>query len=105
MALCHKEVRRIAKELAGAAYEDFAKNDAFYKMWPNQNLFIAKRWKSFVGIARNTLVYMLGQPHYSDAVKADLYDVIVKDRIIQDVQENAGPPIEQLAAALPQGTA
>lgn len=83
--LCHKEVRRIAKELAGAAYEDFAKNDDFYKKYPSQNQFIVRHWKNFVGIARNTLVYMLSQPH-SDEMKADIYEIYVRDRILQDVE-------------------
>lgn len=86
MAYCHKAVREIARELAGAAYEDFAKNDDFYKNFPNQNLFIARHWKNFVGIARNTIVYMLGQ-NYPEAMKQDLLDVYIKDRTLQDVQE------------------
>lgn len=83
--LCHKEVRRIAKELAGAAYEDFAKNDDFYAKFPNQNKFIARHWQNFVGIARQTLVYMLGQ-NYPEAMKEDIFDIYTKDRILQDVQ-------------------
>ena len=102
MSYCHKEVRRIAKELAGAAYESFAQNDAFHDMWPNQNLFIAKRWKNFVGIARSTLVYMLGQPEHSDAMKADLYEIIIADRELQQVQT---VPASQLASSLVQGSA
>lgn len=84
--LCHKEVRRIAKEMAGAAYENFAKNDQFYKTFPNQNKFIARHWKNFIGIARNTLLYMLGNPSYSDVMKADIYEIYVKDRMLQDVR-------------------
>ena len=37
MALCHKSVREIAKDMAGAAYEELAKNDQFYSQHPNQN--------------------------------------------------------------------
>ena len=83
---CHKAVREIAKDLAGAAYEDFCKNDEFYRQWPNQNLFIAKRWKSFVGVARSTLVYMLGQEHHPQAMRDDLLEIIIQDRTLQDVQ-------------------
>lgn len=97
--LCHKEVRRVAKEMAGAAYEELAKNDAFYKIWPNQNLFIAKRWALFLQIARDTLVYMLGQEHYSDAMRADLYDVIIKDRELQMVQSMPASELVKLPMA------
>jgi hypothetical protein len=95
--LCHKAVREIAKEMAGAAYEELAKNDDFHQGHPNQNLFIAKNWKSFVRHARASLLQILGGD-YPDAMKADTYDIYMKDRILQDVQE--GVPM-----SIPQGTA
>ena len=101
MALCHKSVREIAKEMAGTAYEKLARNDAFYAQHPNQNLFIAKNWKHFLGFARQSLLTILGG-NYPDAMKADAYDVYLKDRVLQDVQE--GVPV-QLAATPPQGSA
>ena len=99
---CHKAVRELAKELAGAAYEDFAKNDEFYKTFPNQNLYIAKRWKNFVAVARSTMVYMLGKSHYPEAMRADLYDIIVKDRELQHVQS---VPAADFASSRTQGSA
>lgn len=85
MAYCHKAVREIAKEMAGAAYEELAKTDQFYSAHPNQNLFIAKNWKLFVAQARQALITLLGSDQ-PDAVKADALDVILKDRVLQDVQ-------------------
>ena len=85
MTYCHKAVRAIAKEMAGAAYEEMAKNDGFYALHPNQNLFIAKNWKYFVGYARTSLVQILGGD-YPEAVKADTFDIYLKDRALQDVQ-------------------
>lgn len=98
---CHKAVRQIAREMAGSAYEQLASNDKFYQKFPSQGLFIARHWKNFVGIARGTLVYMLGQNH-PDAIKEDLYDIIIKDRILQQVHEDKA---SSLASALPQGSA
>jgi len=85
MAYCHKAVREIAKEMAGAAYEKLASNDAFYRDHPSQNLFIAHNWKHFVGDARQSLLKILGG-NYPDAMKDDALDIYLKDRTLQDVQ-------------------
>jgi len=90
MAYCHKAIRDIAKEMAGAAYEKLASNDAFFKDHPNQNLFIAKNWKYFVGDARQSLLQILGG-NYPEAVKVDVYDIVIKDRMLQDVRSIGVP--------------
>lgn len=95
--LCHKAVRQIAKEMAGTAYEELARNDQFFQIHPNQNLFIAKNWKHFISFARQSLLRILGG-NYPDAVKADTMDIYIKDRVLQDVQE--GVPM-----SIPQGSA
>lgn len=79
---CHKEIRKIAREMAGAAYEELAKDDVFYKNYPNQNVFIGRHWKNFVGDARKTLALMLGQ-NYDAAMKKDIFDILIKDRELQ----------------------
>lgn len=92
---CHKSVRSIAREMAGTAYEELASKDGFYEQWPNQNLFIAKNWKYFVGAARQSLLSILGG-EYPEAMKTDALDIYIKDRVLQDVQEGVpvkmGPP-------------
>lgn len=90
MPYCHKAVREIAKEMAGAAYENLAEDNDFYQRFPSQNKFIAGNWKSFVGYARQSLLKILGGT-YPEAMKAEVFDVYVKDRVLQDVQE--GKPI------------
>lgn len=97
MALCHKSVREIAKDMAGAAYEEMSKHDGFYQQHPNQNLFIAKNWKYFLFYARQSLLAILGG-NYPDAMKQDVMTVYINDRVLQDVQDGAA--IQQ-----PQGSA
>lgn len=93
---CHKAVRSIAKEMAGTAYEELAKKDGFYEQWPNQNLFITKHWKFFVGAARQSLLSILSGG-YPEAMKNDALDIYIKDRVLQDVQTgvpvNMGQPV------------
>jgi hypothetical protein len=98
MALCHKAVREIAKEMAGASYEELAKEDAFYKRFPNQNLFIAKHWKNYLPFARHSLLQILGGD-YPDAVKQDTFEIYLKDRELQQVE--SAPVID----TPPMGTA
>lgn len=77
----------MARELAGAAYEDFAKNDDFYKEFPSQNKFIARHWKNFIGIARNTLIFIMdAKSNYPEQMKADAFEVYMQDRMLQDVR-------------------
>lgn len=98
MALCHKAVREIAKDMAGAAYEELASADAFYQQHPNQNLFIAKNWKHFIGFARQSLLKILAGD-FPDAMKADTFNIYLKDRILQDVEDG------KAMVGMPKGSA
>jgi len=71
-------VRKTAKELAGAFYED-NHSDRFRKFWPSQKVFIARNWPSFVEIARVTLTELLrcdGTPEYQ---KTEIYEALCED--------------------------
>jgi hypothetical protein len=103
--LCHKEVKRIAKELAGAAYENFAKEDKFYKAYPYQIAFIKRHWQNFVPIARSTLLYMLSKPEYTEAMKADIFEIYVKDYELQQVKSVPASQAAGLTYAPSQGNA
>lgn len=81
---CHVYVKKLAREMAGAAYEEAARDDAFYKAYPDQKEFIRKYWGVYVGEARNMLVTMLGMPSVSEHMKAEIFDIVVKDRSLQD---------------------
>ena len=71
-------VRKTAKELAGAFYED-DHSDRFRKLWPSQKTFIARNWPSFVEIARVALTELLhreGTPEYQ---KIEIYEALCED--------------------------
>lgn len=82
MTMCHKEIRKIAREMAGVAYEELARDNAFYQKYPNQNKFIARHWKNFIGEARKSLLAILGGS-YPDAMKKDVFEIYVRDRELQ----------------------
>ena len=75
----HKLIAKTAKEMAACAYEEWAHDDLFYKLWPNQKLFVAKNWKDFVRIARASLAQMLSG-NYPEIMKEEILDALIKDR-------------------------
>lgn len=80
--LIHKEVRKIAKEIAGASYEELAKDNLFHKTYPSQKKFVERHWRNFIGHARQSLVTMLGGD-YPEVMKKEIFDIYVKDRSLQ----------------------
>lgn len=89
VAHCHRQVRDIAKALAGEMYEMLMGNDEFWKVWREQNQdatrkqledrFIERNWGRFIGEARKALVMMLRDPTISETAKEQVVDVLEKD--------------------------
>ena len=84
--LCHKEVRRIARDIAGAAYEQMAHEDVFYKAYPDQNYFINRHWKSFIPDARRTLLQILAG-NYAESMKEEALQIFLQDKTLQAVND------------------
>ena len=84
--LCHKSIRKIAREIAGAAYEEFACDDVFFKAYPDQKYFVERHWKNFINQARQSITAMLGGD-YPDSMKEDLFEIVVQDRTLQAVND------------------
>lgn len=84
--LVHKEVRKIAKGIAGAAYEQLATDDIFYKAYPRQNEFIRTYWIAFIPQARQALLQMLGG-EYPEAMKEEIFDIYQKDWSLQEANK------------------
>lgn len=79
MGYCHKMIKEVAQGITAHFYETAARDDKFYKQFPNAKRFIAAYWQHMIDPARNTLVYMLGQPQYSDQVKAEIHQALLLD--------------------------
>ena len=86
--LCHKEVRRIAKDIAGAAYEQMAHEDIFYKAYPDQKYFIERHWKSFIPDARRALLQILSG-NYPESMKEETLEIFLQDKTLQAVNDLA----------------
>lgn len=80
----HKLVAATAREMAGAVYEELAKNDWWYKDNPSQDEFIERTHGSLLGQAREVLAGMLGPGSMiDDAGKKVIADALIKDAAFQ----------------------
>lgn len=71
----HWLIAKNAREMCGAWYEVAAKDDAFYKLHPNQRQFIRAHWPKFIEIAKRTMAGMLGG-NYPDEMKAAIFEAL-----------------------------
>ncbi len=101
--LAHFRIADIAEAMASDAYETLAKDNQFYKAWPNQKSFALKHRAAYMKAARTSLAAMLGNsfPHLSkeeeEKMKEEIMDVLLNDRFLP--QGNANVPT---ATARPQ---
>lgn len=75
----HKMIADTAKGIAREQWETLAKQNRFYKLWPQPEPFVVKHWPDYLPLARVTLTGMLGSPKYDQATKDVIYEVLLKD--------------------------
>ncbi len=78
----HKLVSKTAQQIAAEFYQDAALDNAFYKMWPKERVFVNKQWGNFIRPAREALTRMLSMNNYSEEVKAEIYEALLLDRAL-----------------------
>lgn len=79
MGYCHRMVKEVAQGITEHFYETAARDDKFYKQFPSAKTFVKAYWQHMVKPARETLVYMLSQPQYSDRIKAEIHEALILD--------------------------
>jgi len=77
--IVHKMIADVAKGCAREEWEKLAKQNRFHKAYPQADPFVDRHWPKYLGLARQLLVAMLGMPKYTEAQKAEIYDVLLKD--------------------------
>jgi hypothetical protein len=91
----HKMIADTAKGCAREAWDGLAKQNAFYRRFPNADAFVLACWPQYLPVARNILVGMLGSPKYPDTMKAEIHEVLLKDGAVNPkrMAEPAKPSI------------
>lgn len=74
----HKLVAETAKGIAGAAYEDLALDDWFYRHNRSPHAWINDNWGRFIVAARQSLAGMLEGP-YDEQTKHQIYEALIAD--------------------------
>jgi hypothetical protein len=74
---CHKLIKSVAQGITGEFYENAARDNTFYKQFPNERQFIAAYWQHMVDPARKALVWMLARPEYPADVKSMIHEALV----------------------------
>ena len=78
----HILVSKTAREICGAAYQEMAKDNAFFKMWPKEKEFVNKQWGNFIRPARTALTEILNNGKYSQEVRDEIYQALLLDRAL-----------------------
>lgn len=99
----HELVAETAKEMAGVFYDEFAKDNDFYKFYPSQKKFIKREWGRFIAPAKATLAQMLNFSTTPEWQKEQIMDALIKhaslpgnvNRIVAEklVAEGNGPKV------------
>lgn len=89
-AHCHKQIREIAKALAGEVYERMMGDNQFWEIWKKQNpdvsrnelarRFIERNWPKMIPEARKALAMTLNSPILSEVQKLEIVDILEKDQ-------------------------
>ena len=77
--LVHKLVAQTAMEMAGTFHDIMCKTEPnFYKEWPKDKIYVAKKWPMFVAEARKQLASMLNGP-YPEDMKQQIHQALIFD--------------------------
>lgn len=86
--VCHKLVRSVAREFAGAFYDGAARDNTFYKMYPSEKFFVDYEWGRFVPHARQIMAQMLAREDIGLHEKDEIEEALQLDRTLPQTQQH-----------------
>lgn len=75
----HQLVVKTAKDMAASLYEELAKDNTWYRMNPNQAVFVEMSHGSLIEQARGILAKML-EGDYPEQMKLEIADALILDK-------------------------
>jgi hypothetical protein len=82
----HHLVAETAKEIALADYEGRAScSDKFYRAWPSSEVWVRRRWQSYIQTARETLAEMLNESKRymtTEAQRQEIHEALLLNAIV-----------------------
>lgn len=76
---CHEQVASIAKAMAGEIYDNWAKNNVWYRLNPDREVYVNKAWGLLLEAARGLMTDMLTRESTPEILKTQIYDALVLD--------------------------
>lgn len=92
----HMMVAGVAQGIAGCAYEELARNNDFYAIYPDQTAFIRDYWKQFVSLARSQLTDMLTMDSVSVHEKDAIAEALMLDGALNPPLAHADAEAQRL---------
>lgn len=77
--IVHKMIADTAKGCAREHYDTLARNNRFYKAYPDVDRFVFEHWPKYIHTARQILIGMLASPKYPQSMKDEIYDAVLRD--------------------------
>ena len=88
----HRMVARLCEEMAQEVYEELAKKNLFYAMWPRRADFIRHCAPTLREQARRTLAELIAHKDTSEADKERIYEALLLDKTIPQTGVWSVPP-------------
>lgn len=95
---CHVEVKKVAEGLAHALFDEMMSRNEIFSKFKEQHpelttaqmedKFVAHLWPQLIEQARATLAAMLRNASYSDEMKEEIMDILVKDQTLVRGRKN-----------------
>lgn len=92
-SFAHHMVAHVQQEMAQNVYEELAKNDSFYKEWPDRNEFVRVCAPTLRDEARAVLAEQLARHDVSQVEKEQIYEALLLDAVIPNEDRFIVPPI------------
>ena len=75
----HYMIAHAAMEVAGAAYEELARNDDFYAVHPDQRKWMKENWQYFVPLVRESMVDQLTDENLTQEQRDEIAHALMLD--------------------------
>jgi hypothetical protein len=77
--IAHELVAKTAKDMAHEVYENLAKDNRFYEMYPLRSNWVEQAYPRFIEYARKALAELLGKPGFPEDQKEVIYQALILD--------------------------
>lgn len=106
--IIHTRIAKVAKTICAECYEVMAQEDAFYRLWPDIDRYIKRRWMDYIPFARQSLAGVLAKDYSFEIsigsmsmasveqMKQEIYEALIIDSSAKENPREPPPEIIRL---------